>query len=515
MDKYAKKVKENGEEVEIVHVTNASKIEQYLWEEYHKTSKQKTVLERSKMIKKINYQVQIPLEETKIFYVSKSVETIETPFGKIELTGISGSKIQFNVPSVIKEKTLAQALYKYARILRFRNSNNFTLFSNEKIEAYENYIKVLEQTQKLVSSNIINSEEKLEEYLAENTPKSLKNIDENSSITQVNMEFSGPIDKVAFMVTISDSQLRTFQGTADLAYSDDEKDYMVAQDFETRKLGILSKNGNWLVQPQFDDYFRKINRRYFTDQIDDRENIYHFNPKTNIIAKVDYRLNEYTIFLDKYVKIETHVNGLKGLAEVETGKIVLPMEHSFLNLEEGKFWHLKKEEKEGVLDVNFKVIMPITYDGIDVEDGYIFVKKKHGNRIDAYNENGKNLINGKFNEIIGTFSNGLLLVATEKKTKEGYSQSHYYYIDDLCKIKIDATAKNYYEPKEFSAGMAVVENKDGTYGYIDSNGELAIPFQYKFAHNFYPTSQLALVELNDEVNVLIDKQGKIIKKLYK
>lgn len=506
-DKYTKKVKEDGEEIEMVDVARASKIEQYLWDGYPFTFKQETVLERSKLIKKINYQVQIPIEETKILYASKSGEAIETPFGIIELTEISGNKIQFKIPSVMKEKVVVKALYKDGRVLEFKNSNNFTLFSDEKIKAYEDYIKVLEQAQELVKSNAINSEKKLDKYIAENAPKSLKNADEKNSVTLVNMGFSGPIDKLAFIIPVSDSQIKTFYGAADLVYSADEKDYMVAKDFETGNKGILGKSGNWLVRPKFDGYFRMMNRYYFTDQIDDRDNTYHFNPKTNLIRKIDYKLYEYDIYLDKYVKIEPHVNGLKGLAEAETEKIVLPMEYSFLNLEDEKFWHLKKDGKEGVLGLDFKVIMPITYEGIDIDGGYFFVKNNKRNRIDAYNENGKNLTNGKFDKIIGTFGNGLLLVATEKEDL----QSHYYYINDLCEIKIDA--KNYYSPREFSGGMAVVKNKDGAYGYIDTNGALAIPFRYKFASNFFPTSQLALVKLKEGGNVLIDHQGKIVKKL--
>jgi len=514
MDKYTKIVKENGKDAEYVDVTNASKIEQYLWEEYHRTSQQKIILEQSKIIKKINYQVQFPMEETKVFYISKQGENIDTPFGKIELLAISGNEIQFQVPSVIKENIEVKAFYKDGRILKYSGSNSFTAFSVDKTDALESYLKVLEKAEKMVKSSKINSEQNLQKYLTENAPEALKELDKKKSVTQVMMKFSGPIEKVAFIVPVSESQQKTFQGSADLAYSENEKDYITAQDFETKKIGILGKNGNWLVKPQFDDHFRMINRNYFTDQIDDRENIYHFNPKTSELKKVNYRFDDYEIYQNKYVKIEPRVNGKNGLADVETGKIVIPMEYDFLNWADEKFWHLKKDGKEGVLDVDLKIIMPIVFDKLAIENGYIFEKKEgYSTRINAYNSQGKNLTNGKFSEIKGSFSDGLLLVSKDNDPRTGYADNHYYYIDELCNIKIDATAKNYQNPEAFSAGMAVVQNKDGDYGYINTKGELAIPFQYKYARYFYPTSQLALVKLNDNTNVLIDKKGKVIKKL--
>ncbi len=514
MDKYTKIVKENGEDVKYVDVTNAQKIEQYLWKEYNSTSEQKIILEQSKLIKKIEYQVQFPLEEIKYFYASKPGESIETPFGKIELLTISGSKIQFRIPASIKENTEIKALYKDGRILSFSNSKSFTVYSDEQIESLKSYIKVLEKAQKMVKTNEIKSEDDLQKYFAENAPKSLEELDEKKSVTQVNMTFSGPIDKVAFIVPVSESQQKTFQGSADLAYSDDEKDYIVAQDFETKKTGILDKNGKWLVQPQFDNYFRMMNRYYFTDQIDNRENIYHFNPKTNSIKKVNYRLVDYKIYQNKYVKIEPTVNGKNGLANIETGDIILPMEYDFLHWVDEKFWHLEKNDKEGILDANLKTIMPITYDGIAIEGGYIFVEKPQSStRIDAYDEKGKNLTNGKFSEINGSFSDGLLLVSKDNDPRESYVSNHYYYIDELCNVKIDASKLNYEAYEAFSTGLALVKEKNGDYGYINTNGTLVIKCQYKYAWDFYPTSQLAIVKMQDDTYALINKEGQIVKKL--
>jgi hypothetical protein len=513
MDKYTKKIKENGKEEEIVDVTNGSEIEKYLWEESRRNSKQMAVLERTKILKKINYQVQIPLEETKIFYVSKPGETIETSLGKIEFAGISGNEIQFRIPSVMKEQVEVKPLYKDGRTLKFKNSNSHTVFSEEKIGAYQAYAEALEQALKLLKSGKINDKATLEKYMEENTPKALKSSDEKTSYSQVSMTFSGPIDRVAFIIPTSEAKLETFQGSADLAYDEDEKDYIVAQDFKTKNLGILGKNGEWLIKPQFDGYFRMLNRYYFTDQIDNRDNTYHFNLKTKIINKINYKLDDSKIYQDKYVIIETQTNGNKGLAEASTGEMVLPMDYDFLRLKDDKFWHVKTDGKEGVLDNNLKTIMPVSDVPIDIEGGYFFVKKPgYSTRLDAYDAKGKNLTNGKFSEIKGTFNSGLLLVTKEEKTKNG-NQTHYYYIDNLCIVKIDVTAKNYDDPEEFSAGLAVVQNKDGDYGYINTAGAVAIPFQYKYARYFFPTSKLALVKLKDDTHVLIDQQGKVVKKL--
>ncbi|MBL7705323.1 MAG: WG repeat-containing protein [Taibaiella sp.] len=156
--------------------------------------------------------------------------------------------------------------------------------------------------------------------------------------------------------------------------------------------------------------------------------------------------------------------------------------------------------------------MPIAYAQLEVQGDYI-IAGKDGSGDDIYNESGKNITQRKYDDIKGTFNDGLLLVGKRHTSQEGYINTKYYYIDTQCQVKIDVAAKGYKDPEAFSAGLAIVKNNEGDYGYINTKGALAIPFQYQYAWYFYPTSRLARVKLKDNTYALIDKNGNIVKKL--
>lgn len=60
----------------------------------------------------------------------------------------------------------------------------------------------------------------------------------------------------------------------------------------------------------------------------------------------------------------------------------------------------------------------------------------------------------------------------------------------------------------FSDGLAMVQNKDGLFGYIDRYGNMAVPCSFKDAHSFI--DGLARVQNNDRLYGYIDKNGKMV-----
>ena len=507
--KHRKTEKESDSETyEYVSEDKMSEIERLIWKS---SSFEETVaLQTAKPIKSISYQVALPIPTKKIYELSAQNKTANTIYGTITLDTITGNKVYCTIPDIDQEDNVQiEAYYKNGKILSKKGSSSNTFISDSKRQMYQQWISTLQTAKEQVNKGSIQSSKDLEAFLTAH-PVASTETDKQSYKTAV-YTFAGPVNKVAFIVTDSILQTETFNISPALKYGDNTDEF-IAIDLATQKTGLLSKEGKWVVQPQFNEHFRPLNRYFYTDQINDHENTYHYNPATKNLQQVHYNLDDPEIYDGKYVKTEPHTNGPNGLADVATGKIVLPMVYEHLRFRSKKFWEAGQHGKEGILNQELKMVIPVVFDNADVTGDYLLVKNE-GAPADIYDAKGKNITNGKYDDIKGSFNDGLLLVGKRHTSKEGYISTNYYYIDPSCNVKIDVNAKGYEDCEAFSAGLAAAENKNGDYGYINTKGELVIPFQYKWARYFYPTSRLALVKQQDDSYVLINQQGKVVKKL--
>ncbi len=505
-EKHTKTEKEDGETYSYVEEEELDELEKMIWKS---SSFDETIaLKTAKPIKSISYRIELPVP-TKTIYEVKG-KTINTPYGIITIDTIAGTQVYCTIPDMEQDDDLQiEAYYKNGKILRQKGSSSNTFISDNKKQMYQQWLSTLEQAKKDINKGNIKSDSDLEAYLKAhpvNTDEATKQAYKSSVYT-----FSGPVSKVVFILTDSISKKESFELTFDTYGADVNQEEFVATDFENQKNGLINKAGKWIVPAQFNAYFRPLNRYYYWDQFDETENTYYYNPSTQAIQKVDYKINDPEIYDNKYVKITPRTNGPKGLADIRSGKIILPMEYDNVRFKSNKFWQLEKEDQKGVLDQNFKTLMPVAYSRLNIEGDYIIAGEN--DKSDVYNARGKNITQGKYDNIKGGFNDGLLLVGKRHTSKEGNTNTQYYYIDTLCQVKIDLAAKGYKDPEAFSAGMASVKNDEGNYGYINTKGTLVIPFQYQYAWYFYPTSKLARVKLKDNTYALIDKSGNIVKKL--
>ncbi|RYD99620.1 MAG: WG repeat-containing protein [Sphingobacteriales bacterium] len=506
-EKYTKTEKEAGETYSYVDEEDMNDLEKMIW---NSSSFDATIaLADPKPIKSIRCNIELPVPVKKIYEAQG--KTINTPYGTITIDTIAGTQVYCTIPDMDQDDDLQiEAYYKNGKVLRQRGSSSNTFISGNKKQVYRQWLSTLKQAKKDIDKGDIKSDSDLEAYLkahAATTEEETQQAYKSSVYT-----FSGPVSKVVFILTDSSAKKESFEFTFDIYGADTDRETFVATDFESQKNGLLNKAGKWIVPAQFNLHFRPLNRYYYWDQFDEAENTYYYNPAAQTIQMVAYKIDDPEIYDDKYVKITPRTNGLKGLADVRSGKIILPMEYEHLSFKSNKYWLLKQEDNQGVLDQNFKTIMPIAYSKLDIEGDYI-IAGGSGSNSDVYNAGGKNITQGKYDDIEGSFSDGLLLVGKRHISKEGYTSTKYYYIDTLCQVKIDLATKGYKDAAEFSAGMAVVKNEAGDYGYINTKGVLVLPFQYKYARSFYLTSKLALVTLKDGSYALIDKSGNLVKKL--
>lgn len=508
--RHRKQEQENGETYEYVSEEKMSELEKMIWKS--SSFKETIALLSPKPLKSVTYRIALPLASKKQYSFGPGQKVAGTPYGFITLDTIAGTKVFCTLPDTETDGAVQiEAYYKDGRVLSQKSYSSNTVVSDSKKAMYLQWIETLKTARKQVDKGTIKTSQELKDYLkAHPVAKADGDLKNYKSAVYT---FAGPVDKVSFIVSDSLPEKLSFDMTYDLHYNKAEQDVFIAVDFEKGHTGLIDKQGKWVVQPQFNEYFRPQNQYFYWDQINDEENTYRFDPKTKALQKVGYRVDDPEVYDGKYVKIEPRVNGPIGVVDATSGKIVLPMEHDFVHFKENKFWYVERNDKEGVYDRNFKELLPPLYDDVDIDGDYFFVKK-NGDRKNAYNQSGRNITQDKFSEIKGTFSDGLLLVVNWKTERPGYREgSRYYYIDSLNHIKIDVNAKGYQSPEPFSGGMAIVEDKNSSKGYINTRGELAIPCRFRYAHDFYPTSQLALVQLDDYSEVLIDKRGKVVRKI--
>ncbi len=88
----------------------------------------------------------------------------------------------------------------------------------------------------------------------------------------------------------------------------------------------------------------------------------------------------------------------------------------------------------------------------------------------------------------------------------------YGYVDEDGNVKIPYQFKS---AGRFHSGFAAVSNEESKYGFIDSKGKVVVPFQYEYASSMNdglpetPGKGVAIVRLHENFG-LINEQGKIL-----
>jgi len=240
----------------------------------------------------------------------------------------------------------------------------------------------------------------------------------------------------------------------------------------------------------------------------------HIMPKVNDSIQLD----EGFIFKERYVHIIDKKSKKKGLYDYLENKIVIPIQYEFIYKNEN-YWVVYNEVNEygkkilSVYDSSFKQILPLEFDKIKVIRNYIYTEK--GEIKDIYNPQGKNLTEGKFQEIIDGFSDGLQLV--KKEIDGNLDTRSFVFIDSLGNTKLSYSGKYYNEVRPFCYGRAMVfkykKDKEGyiidsKIGYIDTEGKLVIPHIFESALDFFSKTTMVA---NKKNWLVINREGRTLK----
>lgn len=490
------------------YLEKAPTMEKWIWQESD-SFRELFALSTPKPITSITYDIALPLRKTRLEYASAAGDTLDSAAGEIKLLAIAGNKISYQLPAALAEQVAVNGLYQDGRPLKARSSNRATLYSEKKVNDLQQALVELQTARDRVKRGRIVTQEALVQYLEPRFAK-LPGLQEQEQYQQVSVTYAGPVSKVAFAVPESDVQPQRFTSTYRLNIPAAETQYQVASDLATGKQGIIGNDGNWKVQPNMNEHFRMLNTRYFTDQFNDRENYYHFDPASNRLQKVNYVLSDIDVYLDRYVTIQPRTNGPNGLAELSTGKVVLPMEYETLNLQDKQAWIVRKNNKEGAFDARLRPVLPLRFDSVSFEQGFFYARQ--GDNEAIYDSKGRKITRGTFSRL-ERFSEGLVLASVSKVDNNGITRERDYFLDKQGKVAIDLAARGFSRAEVFRNGLAAVRDaKTEQWGFINPAGKLVLPAKYQdVAFGFFKVSGYAPVQLADGTTALIDKQGKVIK----
>lgn len=175
-----------------------------------------------------------------------------------------------------------------------------------------------------------------------------------------------------------------------------------------------------------------------------------------------------------------------------------------------------QKDKWGFIDSTgvFKII-PVYESVDDFSEGWAVVEKKekgeNGNSYMVYiNKAGKEMPGIRADYLnASNFKEGLAFYQ-----KTGFSET-VRYIDKAGKEVFKSESEQFFDHGKFSNGLAAVPNKEGKYGYINTKGELVIPYQFSIPKTQFSTvnsiafnqNGFATVALNGKT-ITINKTGK-------
>jgi len=174
---------------------------------------------------------------------------------------------------------------------------------------------------------------------------------------------------------------------------------------------------------------------------------------------------------------------------------------------------VRQKGKWGFMDTAGKIKLPAIYESAEnFHEGLAVVgkKDKDGETYEVYiNKTGKELAGIKASYL------------NASEFKEGFAFYHKGYSDPIRYINkagkeiFKSESDDFFDHGDFSNGLAAVPNKEGVYGYINTKGELVIPYQFTIPKTQYSTVNSIAFSKNGKATVMkdgktitIDKSGK-------
>ncbi len=296
--------------------------------------------------------------------------------------------------------------------------------------------------------------------------------------------------------------------------------------------GVLDRSGKEIVPVIYKDLYGDFSNGWFVKATDTAKKIFFYNTEGIIFTVPSgYFLMNDRVDGKKFVALK---NGNYGLIDKQF-KELLPFEYSGIRSTENGLLIVSKNNLAGVMDSKLKWILQPTYNSISLfQQGYAVVKNAEG-LVGAINTKG--ILTTPLQEL-----NSIYQIDNTKSALAMYKKnvSDKYGLIDLAAGKIITPAIYTFFPSDYKDGLIIFkrDNKKGLidstgkelfydaytdfagfsedrawvmqnnkYGFIDRKGKLVIPAIYDMIGGF--AEGLARVKLNGKYG-FIDPLGKMI-----
>ncbi|WP_435313646.1 WG repeat-containing protein [Cellulophaga fucicola] len=461
----------------------------------------------AKNIDSLNVNFIYSLPNVKEYIIDAStteVDTIVISYKKVDY-----NKVQITYPSYLEDNIVSiEAIHKSGEILEEKGISSNSKPTEEMLSYLKEVKSIFSKTIKKIDNNKIKTKEDLKNSLLQTVPQTPI----NSRTTYTTYSAKGDIDKIKLFINKDKPTLNTKKITIKPpSYKKSNFGYYIAQDSTTNKSGFVNAAGNWVIKPTYNNLEYVLDYYYYTEDTDYTREYLWLNTTNNTLEKIDYVLYRYEIYDGNIVITEKEVNGPKGLINAKTGKVLLPNIYDNIYHEKGYF-NVYNNHKTSLYNKYGKQILPEKFNRITVlENSFITeIDKENGiSNSDIYTLTGKNITNGRWQNFEGDFGKAGLILASKNYIKDNVNYTDQdAFINENGKVIIDL--KGYQWVNIFSNGLAAVKKKGSNlYGYINTKGEVIIPFEYESAKYFQ--EKYAYVEKHNTA-YLIDKNNKVFKK---
>ena len=196
-------------------------------------------------------------------------------------------------------------------------------------------------------------------------------------------------------------------------------------------------------------------------------------------------ISSYTEVVDMWEKDEIFKEGLlpirkeNGYGYIDkTGKLVIPcsFDHA-VEFNEGIAWVCKGfYHNWGCIDKNGQTVVPFIYDISEFHDGLasIYIESNRNFLFGYIDKNGKTIIPCIYTDA-SHFNCGVAKVCKDNKC---------FYIDKQGK-QVEGLLPYSSEDLDFHEGYAIIDNKEGKYGFLNTQGKIIIPCVYDEVKDYY------------------------------
>ncbi len=297
-------------------------------------------------------------------------------------------------------------------------------------------------------------------------------------------------DKNAYLIAMKDGRYGALKNGKeiinydyqDIEYNSLNKLFVVTKG---SKMGVINQKGKTILDNSYSDI--QFSGIYITAKKDEAGEYEIYKPDGEKIPNNNWTTMIPTLNENYFIVSDS--NFLYGVIDKNNNQII-PNSYTYISyLENDNFAVCNQNGKYGIINKEGKSTIEINYDSIQKINNTQIIQVVNGENTYFYNNN--------FERILETKEP---VIQVEEKMIKVYSNLDMFYINTEGKL---LTNKEVYPENNLYTAK-----KDGKYGFVDKNGNIALDYQYEFATELNQ-SGFAGIKKDGKWGV-INKEGKII-----